>query len=131
MCQPFYRGFRSFVQEANKIIDYLLIFFDGSGAHRDLHSFPTRRSSDLPGLGPRVVERASLACPEAKGQGNWAGAVEGLRALLAQAPLGKGEATLIVSSHFVRYVVLPWSEELISEAEELEFARTRFLQVFG
>src|SRR5437773_11239964 len=79
MCQPFYRGFRSFVQEANKIIDYLLIFFDGSGAHRDLHSFPTRRSSDLPGLGPRVVERASLACPEAKGQGNWAGAVEGLR----------------------------------------------------
>ena len=84
-----------------------------------------------PGLGPRVVERASLPCPEAKGQGNWAGAVEGLRALLAQAHLGKGEATLIVSSHFVRYVVLPWSEELITEAEELEFARTRFLQVFG
>src|SRR5207249_9633772 len=25
----------------------LLFFFEGDGAHRDLHSFPTRRSSDL------------------------------------------------------------------------------------
>src|SRR5947209_8909628 len=25
----------------------LFFFFDGSGDHRDLHSFPTRRSSDL------------------------------------------------------------------------------------
>jgi hypothetical protein len=57
--------------------------------------------------------------------------VEVLRDLLVHPNVGKGEATLILSSHFVRYVVLPWSGELITEAEELEFARTRFIQVFG
>ena len=84
-----------------------------------------------PGFRPRVVDRKSMPCPEAKGQGNWACAVEVLRDLLVHPNVGKGDATLILSSHFVRYVVLPWSGELITEAEELEFARTRFIQVFG
>src|SRR5207248_7064366 len=38
------------------LVCYLLFdspfFFHGSGPHRDLHSFPTRRSSDLLWLGP-------------------------------------------------------------------------------
>src|SRR5437762_11248172 len=33
-----------------QLIRFLLFFFEGSDHHRDLHSFPTRRSSDLPGL---------------------------------------------------------------------------------
>src|SRR5205085_12484281 len=44
---------------------FLLFFFLCSGHHRDLHSFPTRRSSDLDGAGgggdgvhPRLVHRA-------------------------------------------------------------------------
>lgn len=83
------------------------------------------------GLRPRVVDRKSMLCPDARGQGNWADAVEVLRDLLVHPNVGKGDATLILSSHFVRYVVLPWSGELITGAEELEFARTRFIQVFG
>src|SRR5690606_41291512 len=31
-----------------RVRPYILFFFECSGAHRDLHSFPTRRSSDLP-----------------------------------------------------------------------------------
>ena len=31
---------------------YFFFFFYCSGAHRDLHSFPTRRSSDLIGINP-------------------------------------------------------------------------------
>ena len=83
------------------------------------------------GLGARVMDRKSMPCAEAKGHENWAGAVEVLRDLLLHPNVGRGDATLILSSHFVRYVVLPWSGELVTEAEELEFARTRFLQVFG
>lgn len=82
------------------------------------------------GLRPRVVDRKSKPCPETRGQG-WAGAVEVLRDLLVHPNVGKGDATVILSSHFVRYIVLPWSGEIITEAEELEFARTRFIQVFG
>src|SRR5205823_8879682 len=35
----------------------LLFFFQCSGAHRDLHSFPTRRSSDLDGEGDEPLDR--------------------------------------------------------------------------
>ena len=83
------------------------------------------------GLRPRVVDRKSMPCPEVKGQGNWAGAVDVLRDLLVHPNVGRGDATLVLSSHFVRYIVLPWSGELITGAEELEFARTRFIQVYG
>src|SRR3712207_8551887 len=37
----------------------MLFFFKSYGAHRDLHSFPTRRSSDL-GSDPEKVARALL-----------------------------------------------------------------------
>src|SRR5439155_24871959 len=33
----------------------LTFFFDGTGTHRDLHSFPTRRSSDLINSGANVT----------------------------------------------------------------------------
>src|SRR5688572_32274854 len=37
----------------------LIFFFSSSGDHRDLHSFPTRRSSDLrPAAHPRALPRA-------------------------------------------------------------------------
>jgi len=45
--------------------------------------------------------------------------VEVLRDLLFHPSVGKGDATVILSSHFVRYAVLPWSGELITGAEEL------------
>ena len=54
-----------------------------------------------------------------------------LRELLAQPNVGNAETTVILSNHFVRYLVLPWSAELLTSAEELEFARARFVQVYG
>jgi hypothetical protein len=72
-----------------------------------------------------------MPCGEAKGQANWTGALHGLRDLLLHPDAVKGDATLILSSHFVRYAVLPWSSELITDAEQNEFARTRFIQVYG
>src|SRR5690242_21584124 len=41
------------------------LFFDGSGDRRDLHSFPTRRSSDLAGTtsGRRCARSPSAARP--------------------------------------------------------------------
>ena len=79
----------------------------------------------------RVIDRKCLPCPETAGRANWSGAAETLRDLLAHPNVAKGDATLILSSHFVRYAVLPWSAELVTEREELEYARTRFVHVFG
>lgn len=82
------------------------------------------------GLAPRVLDRKLAGC-EPGSTANWQGAVEALRELLAHPNTGRGSATVILSNHFVRYLVLPWSKELVDEREELEFARSRFSQVFG
>src|SRR5688572_32323811 len=37
-----------------------VFFIECSGAHRDLHSFPTRRSSDLRSLSARTFSKATL-----------------------------------------------------------------------
>src|SRR5205809_6459076 len=39
----------------------VLFFFYGSGDHRDLHSFPTRRSSDLAAVKSASVATASVS----------------------------------------------------------------------
>lgn len=83
------------------------------------------------GSARRVIDRKCIPCPTGNGQSNWAGTVEALHDLLAHPNLGKGEATLILSNHFIRYAVLPWSAQLVTQAEEQEFARVRFAQVYG
>jgi hypothetical protein len=83
------------------------------------------------GLRPRVVERRRLTCAEPGAQPAWTAPIEALRETLAHANMRRALATVILSNHFVRYLVLPWSAKLITETEELEFARARFVQVFG
>src|SRR5437773_1736942 len=51
-----------------KKIDSLLFFFSASGAPRSLHSFPTRRSSDLAGMGSgsaqvQALDRRAISGP--------------------------------------------------------------------
>src|SRR5438045_9143920 len=50
------------------IFHFSFFFFSGSGAPRDLHSFPTRRSSDLP---PQCVFAPTLADQRARRAGNF------------------------------------------------------------
>src|SRR3712207_576199 len=45
----------------------MFFFFKGSGHHRDLHSFPTRRSSDLYGAASGAPEPLEIATLAAKG----------------------------------------------------------------
>src|SRR5947208_7781207 len=41
-------------------VDFSLFFFELSGDHRDLHSFPTRRSSDLRSYGLELLLRRQI-----------------------------------------------------------------------
>src|SRR5207248_11745370 len=47
-------GRRCYVGLARRPSCCSLFFFTGSGDHRDLHSFPTRRSSDLSSPAPKL-----------------------------------------------------------------------------
>ena len=46
-------------------------------------------------------------------------------------PTRKDLATLILSNHFLRYVLVPWSDALSDAGGEIAFARHCFAQVYG
>jgi hypothetical protein len=68
--------------------------------------------------------------PEA-GAPAWSAAVEALRPLAASEILGGADVTLVLSSAFVRYVLVPRSAALSNEEEQVAFARHRFGAIHG
>ena len=81
--------------------------------------------------GTRVTDRRILSCAPSNAQPTWSTALDALSDMLRQPGPLKAPATVILSNHFVRYLTLPWNAELVTRAEEFEFARARFVQVFG
>jgi hypothetical protein len=53
-------------------------------------------------------------------------AVEGL-----QVEGGRVDLTVVLSNHFVRYALLPWSDSLDTPEEEEAFARHQFTRIYG
>src|SRR5690606_39804385 len=76
------------------------LLFRWYGHHRDLHSFPTRRSSDLRGPGERVG-RPKIVVPVVRGGGATVGVTaEGGMAVSVRRPLaGDRKSTRLNSSH--------------------------------
>jgi hypothetical protein len=83
------------------------------------------------GLSPRVKDRKALPCPPAGDEQNWRGAIEALRDALTHPNIGPADATVVLSNHFVRYLVLAWNPGLATPQEEEAFARARFVHAFG
>lgn len=69
-----------------------------------------------------------LACDAAFGKEPWQGAIAALRSVEWKEHC---KVTVILSSHFVRYVLVPWSNALASEAEEEAYVRHHFARVHG
>jgi hypothetical protein len=83
------------------------------------------------GLRPAIKDFKTLACAQAKDIAGWQPAVEALREALAHPNVESAEVTVVLSNHFVRYLLLPWNPDLVTGQEELAFARARFQHVFG
>ena len=76
--------------------------------------------------------------PDASSGPQLRASVEAWRASLDTLALGlrgvrrrTGAVAVVLSDHFVRYVLLPWSESLVADAERLAFARHTFREVYG
>ena len=69
--------------------------------------------------------------PAAPGVAIWQPALEALARSLAAGALAHAEVTLVVSNHFVRYVLVPASELLGGREEGEAFARHCFERVYG
>ncbi len=61
----------------------------------------------------------------------WQPALAALADKALAGALSGADVTLVLSNHFVHYVLVPWSELLKSEEEQLAFARHRFTRVHG
>lgn len=83
------------------------------------------------GPGAAVTERRTLSCEPRGGPHRWSGAVEAARAFVSDAAASGGELSVVLSNHFVRYQVLPWSPQIVTEQEETAVAGARFVQVYG
>lgn len=65
------------------------------------------------------------------GEAAWSGAVRALGRLLPGVAARRQRATVILSNHFMRYALLPWSAELSGAAEEMAVAHHSFRNAYG
>lgn len=93
---------------------------------------PSRVSLLSLGRGRRLLEGKVVACapPEAD-EGAWAPAVRALREGLAELKAHPSGVTVVLSNHFIRYVLVPWNGQLDGDVEEAAYARHCFEQVYG
>jgi hypothetical protein len=90
------------------------------------------------GVVPRSRVLSTRAIPVEGGAGSrenssesWRAAVDTLTAALRE-PRGRvGRVEIVLSDHFVRYLLMPWSEGLVGDGERLEFARLAFRDLYG
>lgn len=74
---------------------------------------------------PELHAQAECAAPTAKA------AVTALAELLARPEIGRGDLTIVLSNHFVQYVLLPWRPEVARPSELAAYAGILFDETFG
>lgn len=83
------------------------------------------------GLRPRVSEKRTVACDPAAGSQPWQGAVAALEQVAEETRHTNAKVTVVLSNHFARFILVPWSESLKNAEEETAFVRYCFAKVHG
>jgi len=61
----------------------------------------------------------------------WLAPISALQDVIAGSAVASGELTLVLSNHFVRYLIIPWDDNVGSAEEYERYARIAFENVFG
>jgi hypothetical protein len=80
---------------------------------------------------PRVSDKRTIDCDPAAGAEPWEGAVAALARVAEEFAKASARVTVVLSNHFARYVLVPWSEGLKKADEEAAFARYCFAKIHG
>ena len=88
--------------------------------------FPERLLVRLSPAEVRVGAK-SYACDPAFGAEPWHGALE----VLKDGAWPRARVTVVLSNHFVRYSLVPWSDALATPAEEEAYLRHHFAKIHG
>jgi hypothetical protein len=85
------------------------------------------------GLRPGPMTMTTVPVSDSpEGSAGWEPAAAALEAHLAANPQWRGASLrIILSNHFVRYVLVPWSDDLSNEKEHLVLARRHFAVTHG
>lgn len=85
------------------------------------------------GLRPSVAARAVVGCDvdTFPGTAAWVPALAALEQLLAERQWQHAEVRVILSNHFVHYLMVDWDAKLTGAEEQLAMVRYSFSQVFG
>ena len=83
------------------------------------------------GLKPRLVSKRVIECDPAFGAELWQGAVAALASALQALSGERLRATVVLSNHFVRYILVPFDAGARSPREQLALARFHFAKVYG
>lgn len=81
----------------------------------------------------RRIEAKSVVdvAPPSGGEPIWDAAIKAVEAELPRILVRKTVVNVILSNHFMRYTLVPWSETLTNAAEEEAYARHCFKQQYG
>lgn len=82
------------------------------------------------GWRPRMRSKRAFPCDSDEGA-SWRGAVAALRAALAEPMRKPSSTTVVLSNHFVHYLVVPWSDALVGSEQERAYVLHHFRQVYG
>ena len=74
-----------------------------------------------------TVGEKRYPCDPAYGTEPWHGALEGLKGIT----FPRARVTVVLSNHFVRYALVPWSAALSTPAEEQAYLRHHFAKIHG
>lgn len=69
--------------------------------------------------------------PAAAEDAPWLAPVSTLQGVIAGTAVASGDLTVVLSNHFVRYVIVPWDDKVGSTEEYQRYARIAFENVFG
>jgi hypothetical protein len=84
------------------------------------------------GLRTAVDSRAAETFIPVPGERAWEAALDALRRFMAMPEPGlAGSLDVILSNHFVRYLLVPWSERIASADELQHYAAEAFADVYG
>ena len=88
--------------------------------------FPERLAVRLSPTQVSVGEKA-IACDPGFGAQPWQGALHAFKS----ESLPAADVTVVLSNHFVRYALVPWSDALAGAAEEEAYLRHHFARIHG
>jgi hypothetical protein len=84
------------------------------------------------GMKRHVHSMQELPCLAPSGDGMpWSGALSVLESVLPELAGKKSHATVILSNHFMRYALIPWSDSIFDAKEIEAYAQHTFREIYG